>query len=78
MLLLNDQTQWSQVKSQITYRLNKLKTLADVSDFAEPLNNLTERLESEQVERKKDDQEIIDLLNDVCTKMHKKFQASDK
>ena len=55
MLLLNDQTQWSQIKSQIVYRLNKLKTLADVSDFAEPLNNLAERLASEQSERKKDD-----------------------
>jgi hypothetical protein len=27
------------------------------------------------VERKKDDQEIIDLLNNVCTKMHKKFTS---
>ena len=49
--------------------------MAQVSDFAEQLNELNDRLQMEQVERKKDDQEIIDLLNNVCTKMHKKFTS---
>lgn len=73
MLLLNDQTQWQQIKQQIVFRLHKLKTIASVSDFAEQLNDITERLHKEQSDRKKDDQEIIDLLNEVCTKMHKRF-----
>ena len=74
LLLLNDKTQWQQVKQQIVFRLNKLKDMGEVSDFAEPLNDIAERLTVEQSERKKDDQEIIDLLNNVCTKMYSRFQ----
>ena len=48
--------------------------MGEVSDFAEPLNDIAERLTVEQSERKKDDQEIIDLLNNVCTKMYTRFQ----
>ena len=47
LLLLNDKTQWQQIKSQIVFRLNKLKTMGAVSDFAEPLNDIAERLEIE-------------------------------
>ena len=50
--------------------------MGDVADFAEPLNEIAGRLATEQVERKKDDQEIIDLLNDVCFKMSQKLQES--
>ena len=49
--------------------------MGEVADFAESLNEISIRLQTEQVERKKDDQEIIDLLNDVCFKMSQKFQA---
>ena len=44
--------------------------MGQVSDFAEQLNELALRLANEQNDRKKDDQEIIDLLNDVCYKMY--------
>ena len=47
--------------------------MVQVADFAELLNELADRLQAEQAERKKDDQEIIDLLNDLCIKMHKRF-----
>ncbi len=50
--------------------------MGDVADFAEPLNEIATRLASEQIERKKDDQEIIDLINDVCLKMSQKLQIS--
>ena len=43
--------------------------MGEVADFAEPLNEISTRLTVEQAERKKDDQEIIDMLNDVCFKM---------
>ena len=76
LLLLNDKTQWSQVKAQVLHRLGQLKGMGDVADFAEPLNEIAARLGSEQVERKKDDQEIIDLLNDVCFKMSQKLQEN--
>ena len=55
LLLLNDKTQWQQIKAQIVFRLNKLKTMGQASDFAEPLNDLAERLAIEQSDRKKDD-----------------------
>ena len=69
LLLLNDQTQWSQIKAQILHRLGELKGMGNTSDFAEPINEIMARLATEQTERKRDDQEIIDLLNDVCFKM---------
>ena len=75
LLLLNDRTQWQQVKAQVLHRLGELKAMGEVADFAEPLNEIAIRLQSEQGERKRDDQEIIDLLNDVCFKMSQKFQA---
>ena len=75
LLLLNDRTQWQQVKAQVLHRLGELKAMGEVADFAEPLNEISIRLQTEQGERKRDDQEIIDLLNDVCFKMSQKFQA---
>ena len=35
--------------------------MGEVSDFAEPLNEIAVRLEAEQSERKRDDQEIIEI-----------------
>jgi ribosome-associated translation inhibitor RaiA len=55
MLLVNDKAQWSQTKAQIVYRLHKLRSVGEVSDFAEAINNLTQKIETEKVERKKDD-----------------------
>ena len=43
------------MKTQIVFRLNQLKTMGQVSDFAEQLNELAVRLAAEQTERKKDD-----------------------
>uniref|UniRef100_A0A7S3MKY7 Uncharacterized protein n=1 Tax=Favella ehrenbergii TaxID=182087 RepID=A0A7S3MKY7_9SPIT len=74
LLLLNDRTQWQQVKAQILHRLGELKGMGEVADFAESINEITARLSTEQNERKHDDQEIIDLLNDVCFKMSQKLQ----
>ena len=51
--------------------------MGQVSDFAEQLNELALRLASEQDLRKKDDQEIIDLLNDVCYKMYHSLNNTD-
>ena len=56
------------------HRLGELKGMGEVADFAESLNEITARLSTEQSERKRDDQEIIDLLNDVCFKMSQKLQ----
>ena len=55
------------------HRLGELKGMGEVADFAESLNEITARLSTEQNERKRDDQEIIDLLNDVCFKMSQKL-----
>ena len=55
LLLLNDRTQWGQVKAQILHRLGELKSMGNVSDFAEPINEITARLITEQTERKRDD-----------------------
>ena len=73
--MLNDRTQWQQVKAQVLHRLGELKQMGEVADFAETLNEIAARLQLEQSERKRDDQEIIDLLNDICFKMSQKFQA---
>lgn len=45
----------------------------EVQDFALELNSICERLAVEQNTRKADDQEIIDVLNEVCFKMCKSF-----
>jgi len=52
--------------------------MGEVADFAEPLNDLAERLTAEQKERKADDQELINLLNEVCLKMYHKFQKEER
>ena len=57
------------------HRLGELRGMGEVSDFAEPLNEIAIRLEAEQSERKRDDQEIIDLLNEVCFKMSLKLRT---
>ena len=74
LLLLNDRTQWQQIKAQVLHRLSELKNMGEVADFAEALNEITTRLAIEQRERKHDDQEIIDLINEVCYKMSQKLQ----
>ena len=43
------------MKAQVLHRLGELKSMGEVSDFAEPLNEIAERLQIEQTERKKDD-----------------------
>jgi hypothetical protein len=45
----------------------------EVEDFAEELKKIQVRLEKETDARKRDDQEIIDVLNEVCFKMCKNF-----
>ena len=46
----------------------------DLNDFARDLNTIQIRLSEENSKRKQDDQDIIDLLNDVCYKMSLKFK----
>ena len=46
----------------------------DLNDFARDLNTIQMRLSEENSKRKQDDQDIIDLLNDVCYKMSLKFK----
>ena len=55
------------------YRLETLKKMSEVADFAEELKRISLRLNKEVESRKKDDQEIIDVLNEVCFKMSKNF-----
>ena len=62
------------MKSQIVYRLDTLKQMDEMRDFAEELHDLSDRLYKEEQTRQSDDQDIIDLLNDVCYKMSMKFQ----
>ena len=47
LLLLNDRTQWQQVKAQVLHRLTELKSMGEVADFAEPLNEIAERMQIE-------------------------------
>ena len=47
--------------------------MSDVEDYAEEIKRIQLRLEKETNSRKKDDQEIIDVLNEVCFKMSKNF-----
>jgi hypothetical protein len=55
------------------YRLDTLKELEEIKDFSQDLRELSLRLLVAESTRKNDDQEIIDVLNDVCFKMSKKF-----
>jgi hypothetical protein len=45
----------------------------ELKDFAEELAVISDRLRDEQEKRKDDDQDVIDVLNDVCYKMSVKF-----
>jgi len=74
LLLANDKMLWSQVKSQIVYRLDTLKRMDEIGDFADELQLIAVGLGREEETRKQDDQDIIDVLNDVCYKMSMKFQ----
>lgn len=74
LLLANDKMLWSQVKSQIVYRLDTLKRMDEIEDFADELQLIAVGLGREEETRKQDDQDIIDVLNDVCYKMSMKFQ----
>lgn len=74
LLLANDKIQWSQIKSQIVFRLDTLKQMDQINDFSEELQRIQARLVSAEATRKSDDQDIIDVLNDVCYKMSIKFK----
>lgn len=73
LLLQSDKQRWNQIKTQIVYRLDTLRQMSEVEDFAEDLKRITMRLSKETESRKRDDQEIIDVLNEVCFKMSKNF-----
>ena len=55
------------------FRLDTLKQMDELKDFAEELAVISDRLRDEQEKRKDDDQDVIDVLNDVCYKMSVKF-----
>lgn len=55
------------------FRLDTLKQMDELKDFADELAVISDRLRDEQEKRKDDDQDVIDVLNDVCYKMSVKF-----
>ena len=46
----------------------------EMKDFADEINKIGMSLKLEEQTRKNDDQDIIDVLNDVCFKMSLKFK----
>ena len=55
LLLQSDKLEWNQLKTQIVYRLDTLKQMSEVSDFATELQRIQVRLEKETTDRKQDD-----------------------
>ena len=55
MLLQSDKQRWNQIKTQIVYRLDTLRKMSEVEDFAEDLKRITMRLSKETDSRKRDD-----------------------
>jgi len=45
----------------------------ELKDFADEITTISDRLRKEEESRKSDDQDIIDVLNEVCYKMSVKF-----
>jgi len=76
--LKNDELQWSQIIVQVRYRLQQLQTFDKTSDYAEEFNAISDMLEKEERDREADDQDIIDMLNDICIKMYHKIATADE
>eukprot|EP00347_Sterkiella_histriomuscorum_P006836 403351248 len=78
-LLKNDDCIWEQIKvTQVQYRLQKLQNFDQLKEFAEELSEIQELLDQEEDERKQDDQEIVDMLNEICIKMYKRIQDQNQ
>ena len=73
LLLKKDDVEWSQIKNQVFYKLHALKNLDETDDFTADIEQLNLQLDQEAKEREEDDQEIINLVNDIYSKMYKKF-----
>jgi translation elongation factor EF-1beta len=69
-ILKNDEMQWEQIKTQVKFRLQTLKTFDQINDYAETFTEIADMLEREEKDRQSDDQEIIDMLNEICMKMY--------
>ena len=76
--LKNDELQWDQILVQVRYRLQQLQSFDKTGDFAEGFNAVSDILEKEERDRENDDQDIIDMLNDICIKMYNKIAAADE
>jgi signal recognition particle receptor subunit beta len=76
-ILKNDELQWTQIKTQVKYRLHTLQSFDQIKDYAEAFIEIADMVEREERERHSDDQEIINMLNEICIKMYHKI-SDDK
>ncbi len=44
-----------------------------MKDYAETFEEISEMVEREERDRENDDQQIIDMLNEICMKMYEKL-----
>lgn len=77
-ILKNDELQWTQIKTQVRFRLQQLANFDKTNDFAEAFGEVADMLEREERDRENDDQQIIDMLNDICLKMYNKIAKADE
>ena len=75
-MLKKDDVEWKQIKNQVYYKLQCLKNLDYINDFTQDIDDLSTAIDLENQEREQDDLEILDLVNNVCQKMYKKFQKN--
>ena len=69
-MLKKDSMEWSQIKSQIHYKLHSVMNYDEVNDFTADIEELSQAISKESHERESDDQEIISMVNDICQKMY--------
>ena len=54
-ILKNDELQWSQIKTQVSYRLQQLQTFDQINEYAETFQEVGNMLEKEERDRENDD-----------------------
>ena len=74
LLLRRDDLEWKHIRTQLLHKLHTLQTMDWVEDFISEIEDLISTLEATGEEREKDDQGIMNMVNDVCAKMYLKFK----
>ena len=74
LLLRRDDLEWKHIRTQLLHKLHTLQTMDWVEDFINEIEDLISALEATGEEREKDDQGIMNMVNDVCAKMYLKFK----